>query len=66
MEKSFRVIMKSGMPPAVLSEIVFKAIEQEKFYIITHSAVKSLVQLGMGEIMKKRNPVLPPIDAPMN
>jgi NAD(P)-dependent dehydrogenase (short-subunit alcohol dehydrogenase family) len=62
MEQAFREMMKSGMPPSVLAEIVFKAIEEEKFYIITHPEMKPLVQLRMDGIMEERNPVLPPMD----
>ena len=62
MEQAFREMMKSGMPPSVLAEIVFKAIEEEKFYIITHPEMKPLVKLRMDGIMEERNPVLPPMD----
>lgn len=41
MESAFREMIKSGMPPSELAEIVFKAIEEEKFYIITHPEMKS-------------------------
>jgi short-subunit dehydrogenase len=62
MEQTFREMMKSGMTPSVLAEIVFKAIEEEKFYIITHPEMKPLVQLRMDGIMQERKPVLPPMD----
>ncbi len=66
MEQAFREMMKSGMPASVLAEIVFKAIEEDKFYIITHPEMKSLVQMRMDGIMEERNPVLPPMGAPTN
>jgi short-subunit dehydrogenase len=61
MEEAFREMMKSGMPPAVLAEIVFEAIKEEKFYIITHPEMKPIVQMRMDGIIEERNPVPPPM-----
>ena len=66
MEQTFREMMKSGMPASALAEIVFKAIEEEKFYIITHPEMKSLIQMRMDGIMEELNPVLPPMGSPTN
>ena len=61
MEKSFREMIKAGMPPSVLAEIVFDAIKEERFYIFTHPEIKPLVKLRMDGIMEERNPILPPM-----
>jgi short-subunit dehydrogenase len=61
LEDAFRKMIKSGMSPSVLAEIVFKAIEEEKFYIIPNQEMKPLVRLGMGGIMEERKPILPPM-----
>lgn len=61
MELAFREMVKAGMPPLVLADIVFQAIEKEKFYILPHPFMKSLIQLRMDGIMEERNPVLPPM-----
>lgn len=66
MEQAFREMMKSGMPASVLAEIVFKAIEEEKFYIITHPEMKHIAQMRMDGILEERNPFLPPMGAPSN
>jgi NADP-dependent 3-hydroxy acid dehydrogenase YdfG len=66
-EQAFRKMMKkSGMPPSVLAEMVFKAIEEDKFYIITHPEMKPLVQMRMDGIIEERNPVLHPMTNPNN
>lgn len=64
MEQAFRAMMKSGMPASALAEIVFKAIEEEKFYIISHPEMKPLVQMRMNGIIAESNPVLPPMTPP--
>lgn len=60
MEKMFRKMIKAGMPPGVLAEIVFEAIKTEKFYILTHPEMKPLIKLRHDGIMEERNPFLPP------
>ena len=64
MEKAFMEMMKAGMPPSVLAEMVFQAIEADKFYIFTHPEMKPLIQLRMNNILDENNPVLPPMDGP--
>lgn len=61
MEEAFREMIKSGMQPSALAEIVFEAIKEEKFYIIPHPEMKPLIQFRMDGIMKERNPLLPPM-----
>jgi NADP-dependent 3-hydroxy acid dehydrogenase YdfG len=66
MEKSFREMIKAGMPPPMLAEIVFEAIKKEKFYIFTHPEMKPLIQLRMEGVMEEHNPLLPPMPDPNN
>ena len=66
MEESFREMIKAGMPPSELAEIVFKAIKEEKFYIFPHPDMKPLLQLRMDAIMEERNPLLPPMPGQNN
>ncbi len=64
MEKVFRKMIKDGMSPSVLAEIVFEAIKAEKFYILTHPEMKPLIKLRHDGIMEERNPFLPPLPNP--
>jgi NADP-dependent 3-hydroxy acid dehydrogenase YdfG len=66
MEAAFREMIKSGMPPSELAEIVFKAIKEEKFYIFPHPEMKPLIQLRMDGIMEERSPLHPPMPSQNN
>ncbi len=46
----------SGMPPREVADIVFNAIQNEKFYIITHPQMLESVRMQMNEILDQRNP----------
>lgn len=46
----------SGMPPREVADIVFNAIQNEKFYIITHPHMLETVRMRMNEILDQRNP----------
>jgi NAD(P)-dependent dehydrogenase (short-subunit alcohol dehydrogenase family) len=46
-----------GMSPAEVAEIVFNAIRESRFYILTHPRWKILAQLQMEELLLERNPV---------
>ncbi len=48
--------VQTGMAPSQVAEIVFDAIRQEKFYILTDPVTKKLVQLRMEDILQERNP----------
>ena len=45
-----------GLPPAQVAEMVFDAIRQETFYILTHPTTKYGVQLRMEDILQERMP----------
>lgn len=48
--------IQTGMPPRMVAEIVFDAIREEKFYILTHPESKFLVQQRMDNILQGRTP----------
>jgi NAD(P)-dependent dehydrogenase (short-subunit alcohol dehydrogenase family) len=48
--------VQAGMPPHQVAAIVFNAIRDEKFYILTHPEVKEAVQVRMEDILQDRNP----------
>gem|GEM_PF-5298828 len=45
-----------GTPTPQVAEMVFDAIRQEKFYILTHPTTKQAVQLRMEDILQERMP----------
>ncbi len=51
-----RQLVQDGMATSQVAEIVFDAIRQEKFYIITHPATKGGVQLRMEAILQEHMP----------
>ncbi len=55
-ESMVRAAVDSGMPPDVVAEKVFQAIVEEKFWILTHSKTKKIVEKRMTGILEDRNP----------
>jgi hypothetical protein len=52
-----RQLAKAGLPPSQVAEIVFDAIRQEKFYILTNpKSTKQTVQLRLEDILQERMP----------
>ena len=51
-----RQAVASGMPPQQVADIVFQAIRDEKFYILTHPEWKGAVRARMEDILEDRNP----------
>jgi NAD(P)-dependent dehydrogenase (short-subunit alcohol dehydrogenase family) len=49
-------LAQNGLPPAQVAEMVFDAIRQEKFYILTHPTTKQAVQWRMEDILQERMP----------
>jgi len=49
--------LQATMPTSEVAEMVFDAIRQEKFYILTHPEVKPLVQRRMEHIIYEHMPV---------
>ena len=51
-----RQALASGMPPRQVADIVFQAIRDETFYILTHPEMKEAVRARMEDILEGRNP----------
>ena len=48
--------IEKARSPEKVTERVFEAIREERFYILTHSWVKSSVQMRMEDIIQGRLP----------
>jgi NAD(P)-dependent dehydrogenase (short-subunit alcohol dehydrogenase family) len=51
-----RQLAQAGLPPPQVAEMVFDAIRQEQFYILTHPTTKQGVRLRMEDILQERMP----------
>jgi NAD(P)-dependent dehydrogenase (short-subunit alcohol dehydrogenase family) len=51
-----RQLVQAGLPPSQVAEMVFDAIRQEQFYILTHPTTKQAVQVRMEDILQERMP----------
>ncbi len=51
-----RQLAQAGLPPSQVAEMVFDAIRQETFYILTHPTTKQAVQVRMEDILQERMP----------
>ena len=51
-----RQLVQAGIPPSQVAETVFDAIQEEKFYIFTHPALKEGIRLRMEDILHERMP----------
>lgn len=58
LEQTFRKMTQEEMLPSVLAQIVFEAIQENKFYIFTHPEMKPLILSRMQGIIEERNPDL--------
>src|SRR6266567_3602698 len=56
MVQAMRQLAQAGLAPSQVAEMVFDAIRQEKFYILTHPTTKQGVQLRMEDILQERMP----------
>lgn len=52
--------VEHGIEPAKVAEIVFQAIRDERFYILTHPSFKPLVKVRMDDILEERAPTFVP------
>jgi NAD(P)-dependent dehydrogenase (short-subunit alcohol dehydrogenase family) len=55
-EGMMRAAIQSGIPPEVVAEKVLHAILEEKFWILTHSKTKKMVEKRMQGILTDQNP----------
>ncbi len=56
-----RQVVEAGMPPHQVADMVFKAIRDETFYILTHPEWKEAVRVRMEDILQERNPTYIPV-----
>jgi NAD(P)-dependent dehydrogenase (short-subunit alcohol dehydrogenase family) len=54
--QAMRQLAQAGLPASQVAEMVFDAIRQEKFYILTHPTTKQGVQLRMEDILHEWKP----------
>jgi NAD(P)-dependent dehydrogenase (short-subunit alcohol dehydrogenase family) len=47
----------NGMPPAQVADIVFDAVREGRFYILTHSDFDEAIQSRFDNVINRRNPV---------
>ncbi len=59
--ESTRRFLADGMPPEEVAEMVFEAIRDERFYILTHPAIKTNVRMRMEDILEERTPEAAPL-----
>jgi NAD(P)-dependent dehydrogenase (short-subunit alcohol dehydrogenase family) len=55
-----RQAVEAGMPPHQVADIVFQAIRDEKFYILTHPELKEAIRVRMEDILQERHPTYIP------
>jgi NAD(P)-dependent dehydrogenase (short-subunit alcohol dehydrogenase family) len=52
-----RVVLEKGkLTPKDVADMVFAAIEADKFYILTHPKIKAVIEVRMQDILAERNP----------
>jgi NAD(P)-dependent dehydrogenase (short-subunit alcohol dehydrogenase family) len=56
-----RQAVEAGMPTHQVADIVFQAIRDETFYILTHPEWKEAIRVRMEDILQERNPTYVPI-----
>jgi NAD(P)-dependent dehydrogenase (short-subunit alcohol dehydrogenase family) len=61
MVQLMRQAVEAGMPPHQVADIVFKAIRDETFYILTHPELKEAIRVRMEDILQERNPTFIPV-----
>lgn len=50
------VLEKGKLTPKDVADMVFAAIEADKFYILTHPKIKAVIETRMQDILAERNP----------
>ncbi len=54
--QAWQQAIQEGMPPHQVADCVFKAISEDKFYVLTDPETKPMVRLRMEDILQERNP----------
>ena len=57
-QASAKYVIETGLPLEGFGETVFKAIEEDQFYVLTHPQYDGFLQLQTGEKLKRSNPNL--------
>lgn len=55
-QKAQNSMAENGLSPHNIADMVFAAIREDKFYIITHPELKDMVRQRMEDILEERNP----------
>ena len=55
-EKQKHKVIKGGIPIDTIGEVIFKAIEEERFYILTHPELNSLIGLRVKNMFEGGSP----------
>jgi len=56
---AFKAALEGAMSPAHVTDVVFDAIKQEQFYILTHPEWMELIQLRTDKLLRMENPQSP-------
>ena len=55
----FKALIQASTPPLEVAEVVFEAIRNEQFYILSHPEWMEVVQLRTDKLLRMENPVSP-------
>ncbi len=53
--------MAAGLAPEQVADVVFSAIRDEKFYILTHPELNDVIGTRMQDILEGRSPTHQPV-----
>jgi hypothetical protein len=54
--QGMRAAAQAGLSPRQVADQVFDAIQNEQFYILTHSEYNAMIQQRMENILQQHNP----------
>jgi NAD(P)-dependent dehydrogenase (short-subunit alcohol dehydrogenase family) len=60
-EGAVRAAVEQGIPPEVVADKVHDAVVSDRFYILTHSKTKELIEKRMQQILETTNPQYEPV-----
>jgi NAD(P)-dependent dehydrogenase (short-subunit alcohol dehydrogenase family) len=58
MSETVRQLLSQGLPPERVAQLVFEAIRDERFYVLTHPEWKGLIRSRLEDILEDRPPTL--------
>jgi NAD(P)-dependent dehydrogenase (short-subunit alcohol dehydrogenase family) len=58
MQQFVRQLIENGKPPQEVADMVFSAIQEEKFYILTHPEMNPMIKNRMDSILEGQNPTI--------